>query len=371
MSEPREANIPDDAVRDIRPVVGRPSQPFPLWIGVVAIAAFGIALFLLLESQRRAPSAPATDEIRRASADSPPPLYIPPPPAPAPLPLTTSSARLPEVQPPAPQDLSRPAPPPPAPPVYAPAPQSLPPPAAQRSEPARQSSGSILVIDSGEPLEGASSTSARDAQGDRAASQRAQQGPDTSRARAGAFANRSTTVVQGSLISAVLESALDTTRSGFARAIVSRDVHSFDGTRVLIPRGSRLIGEYSSEVAPGQNRALVAWTRLIRPDGATIAIDSPIADTLGRTGVRARVNTHFLERFGGAILQSALNIGANVAARAADSPTVIALPGSFNSVTAQTLQPTEVTPTLSVKAGTSISVFVARDLDFTGVESGQ
>src|SRR5207237_4723783 len=118
--------------------------------------------------------------------------------------------------------------------------------------------------------------------------------PSGGRARAGMFANRATTVAQGTLIPAVLETALDSTRPGLARAIVSRDVRGFDGSRVLIPRGSRLIGDYRSDVQPGQHRALVSWTRLIRPDGVTIAIGSPAADTLGGGGIRAEVHSHFL-----------------------------------------------------------------------------
>src|SRR5690606_4191868 len=125
------------------------------------------------------------------------------------------------------------------------------------------------------------------------------------RARAGALANRSTTVPQGTLIPAVLETAIDSTRPGLARAIVSRDIRGFDGRQILIPRGSRLIGEYRSEAQPGQRRALVNWLRLVRPDGVTIAIGSPAADPVGRGGIRARVNNHFLQRFAGAILQSA------------------------------------------------------------------
>lgn len=56
--------------------------------------------------------------------------------------------------------------------------------------------------------------------------------------RAGSIANRATTVPQGTLIPAVLETAMNSTGAGFARALVQRDVHGFDGTRVLIPRGS-------------------------------------------------------------------------------------------------------------------------------------
>src|SRR3546814_16795973 len=64
------------------------------------------------------------------------------------------------------------------------------------------------------------------------------------RSRAGSMSNRSTTVPQGTLIPAVLETAFNSTGSGFARALVQRDIYGFDGARVLIPRGSRLIGEY-------------------------------------------------------------------------------------------------------------------------------
>lgn len=234
--------------------------------------------------------------------------------------------------------------------------------------PPRVSSGPALVIDNG-----AASAPAAASGGEAAAavvasgSGNASAGVAGNRARAGAFANRSTTVAQGTLIPAVLETALDSTRPGLARAIVSRDVRGFDGSRVLIPRGSRLIGEYRSEVGRGQRRALVTWIRLIRPDGMTIAIGSPAADLLGRGGIRAKVNSHFFERFAGAILQSALDIGVNLAARAGNGTTIV-LPGTAQGAT-QIIQPAQVTPTLKVKAGTSISVFAARDLDFSGAEN--
>ncbi|MGA9580620.1 MAG: TrbI/VirB10 family protein, partial [Allosphingosinicella sp.] len=185
-----------------------------------------------------------------------------------------------------------------------------------------------------------------------------------SRVRSGIFANRSTTVPQSTLIPAVLETAFNSRRPGFARAVVSRDVRGFDGSKVLIPRGSRLTGEYRSDIQPGQKRALINWTRLIRPDGVTMAIGSPTADTLGRGGVKGKYNSHFFERFGGAILQTALDIGANVASRQAANGVVVALPGSTQNL-GQSLQSSRIVPTLTVPAGTSISVFVARDLDFS------
>jgi type IV secretion system protein VirB10 len=189
------------------------------------------------------------------------------------------------------------------------------------------------------------------------------------RSRAGKFANRSTTISQGTLIPAILESGFDSTRAGLARALIQRDVRGFDGSRVLIPRGSRLIGDYQADAAAGQNRALILWTRLIRPDGGTIAFASPVTDTEGRTGVRAHVNSHFLARFSNAFLQTFLYVGATLATQSASSAVVVALPGSFQGVASTATPNTDIKPTLTVRPGTSISVLAARDLDFTEIET--
>jgi type IV secretion system protein VirB10 len=191
------------------------------------------------------------------------------------------------------------------------------------------------------------------------------------RVRAGVFANRATTVVQGTLIPAVLETAFDSTRPGLARAIVSRDVRGFDGTKILIPRGSRLTGEYRSDVASGQKRAFVNWSRLVRPDGITIALGSPAADTLGRGGIKADVNSHFFERFAGALLQSTLDLGVNLATRSVSNNVIVTLPNTAQANISPIFQQNRVVPTLRVPAGTSISIFVARDLDFTNIERGK
>ncbi len=190
--------------------------------------------------------------------------------------------------------------------------------------------------------------------------------PSAERVRAGRLVNPSLTVPLGTIIPAVLETALDSTRAGSVRALVQRDVHSFDGTRVLIPRGSRLYGGYEAALAEGQNRALVTWTRLLRPDGVTIALDSQASDPLGRAGIRGKVDSKFWQRFGGAVLQSVLDIGVGLATRKVTNGVIVALPGSTQNVTR--LAPQQITPTLRVRQGTSISVYVARDLDFSSVE---
>lgn len=185
------------------------------------------------------------------------------------------------------------------------------------------------------------------------------------RVEATRFQNPGTTVPKGTVIQAVLETAVDSNRPGFARAIVSRDVLGFDGSRVLIPRGSRILGEYKSDIALGQNRVLIQWQRLTRPDGIIVNMDSPSADPLGRAGIRGKVNTHFFQRFAGAILQSALDIGTQLATREVSRDSIyIGLPGVMQGAV---LTPEKIPPTIKVRQGTSVSVFVARDLDFTKV----
>ncbi|HYD37859.1 MAG TPA: TrbI/VirB10 family protein, partial [Allosphingosinicella sp.] len=317
------------------PVVARPrSGPSGLVIGIGAVAA-GLILFAVLDARRREPAAPAVripaSERLRTTAP-PPPLYVPPA---VPAPAVVAVAPAPAAAPRAPAPSAPPSPQI----VYVPQPVPVPAaPAEPQAPPPRVASGPALVMDSGAPAPAAAAAAPAETA---AASGSTLAG---GRARAGAFANRATTVPQGTLIPAVLETALDSTRPGLARAIVSRDVRGFDGSRVLIPRGSRLIGEYRSEVAQGQKRAMVIWSRLIRPDGVTIAIGSPATDPLGRGGIKAKVNTHFFERFAGAILQSALDIGVNLASRTGNGTTVI-LPGTTQAAT-QIIQPAQITPTL-------------------------
>jgi type IV secretion system protein VirB10 len=81
------------------------------------------------------------------------------------------------------------------------------------------------------------------------------------------------------------------------------------------------------------------------------------------------VNSHFLERFAGAILQSSLDFGVAYATSQAANGSIIVAP--LQGALGQTAQPQQITPTLSVRQGTSISIFVARDLDFSGVERRQ
>ena len=187
------------------------------------------------------------------------------------------------------------------------------------------------------------------------------------RARASQLHNLATVVPQGAIIPAVLETALNSDLPGFARAVVSRDVRSFDGSTVLIPRGSRLVGQYKSAVAQGQSRAFVIWTRVIRPDGASIQIGSPAADTLGRAGLAGSVNRHFFQRFTNSVLLSVVNAAVAAVSRGSNTQILIGSSQEATGLAADLLPTQIIPPTIKVAQGTPVRVFVARDLDFTAV----
>lgn len=173
-----------------------------------------------------------------------------------------------------------------------------------------------------------------------------------------------TTVTQGTLIPAVLETAIDTDVPGYVRAIVSTDVRSFDGRRVLVPRSSRLIGQYKSGLTAGQKRAYVIWTRLIRPDGVSVNLGSPAIAFGGETGLPGKVNGHFFERFGSAMLLSVVG-GLSTLASSGSSVVV----GGGQSAAATAVQnSSQVGPTIRVRQGEPIRVFTAKDLDFSQVQ---
>jgi type IV secretion system protein VirB10 len=182
-------------------------------------------------------------------------------------------------------------------------------------------------------------------------------------AQARADIDPKTTVTQGTMIPAILETAINTDVPGYVRAVVSQDVRSFDGSRVLVPRSSRLIGQYQSGVQGGQKRAYVIWTRLIRPDGVSVALASPAASFDGSTGLKGKVDSHFFQRFGSAML---LSVVGGLSAIGTGGASLI-LGGGQSAAAAAVNQGDKIGPTIRVGIGEPIRVFTSRDLDFSRV----
>ena len=185
-------------------------------------------------------------------------------------------------------------------------------------------------------------------------------------AQAKAMTNPATTVTQGTLIPAILETAIDTNVPGYVRAVASQDVRSFDGTQVLVPRSSRLIGQYQSGMQNGQRRAYVIWTRLIRPDGASVNLASPAIGFDGTTGLTGEVSGNgFFKRFGSAML---LSVVGGLGTLATGGAGAIVLGGASQSAAATAAeQDGKRSPTVRVRQGEPIRIFTARDLDFSRV----
>jgi type IV secretion system protein TrbI len=177
-------------------------------------------------------------------------------------------------------------------------------------------------------------------------------------------------VVQaGSVIPAALITGMRSDLPGQVTAQVTENVYdSPTGRYLLIPQGSKLIGTYDSQVAFGQNRLLLVWTRLMLPNGRSIILErQPGADPQGFVGLEDEVDQHWDRLFMGAVLSTVIGIGAELGSNANDSAIASALrQGSSNSLSQTGQQITQrnlnIQPTLTVRPGFPVRVIINRDL---------
>jgi len=375
MTEP-DPNLSEvyDRAHWARPQVSQPSSPWTVVLGVGGACVIGLAVFASLSHAREArASTPATATTAAAPAWAPGMQKIMDQPTSAPA---TAAAAAPQPPVPAPQ-------------------ATLPGPLPQADVAETHWRAPAVVVDlsdaaasggptpfrlaqAGAPTPGATTPSAAGAAGalesasaaeERFAARVAGTGAET--ARATQMRDVSRVVPQGFVIPAVLETAIDSDLPGSVRAVVSRDVRGFDGTQVLIPRGSKLIGQYKSAAAIGQTRAFVVWSRIITPTGVSIDVGSPATDRLGRGGLEGKADSHFFERFGSSILLSVISGGIDAVASRNGGTTnalVIGSPTQAQNVAAIALQKQiDIPTTIRVAQGAAVQVSVARDLDFSGV----
>ncbi|EBH5863785.1 type IV secretion system protein VirB10 [Salmonella enterica] len=191
-------------------------------------------------------------------------------------------------------------------------------------------------------------------------------------AQASVMPHPNLTIAQGTMIPCGTNTELDTTVPGQVKCTVSRDVYSADGTVKLIDKGAVVTGEQNSGIQNGQNRVFVLWTRLRNPDQTIVNLDSSGTNALGSAGIPGQYNSHWWERMGDAIFFSVLTDGmkAGIASINNNNSDV-----SFNTTENSTDQlATEalrakinIPPTLYTAQGDAVSIYVARDLDFSTV----
>lgn len=339
----------DQAARP-HPGLVRPGSSWGMGAGVVGACLLGIFTFVSLSNHREKTSA-APPPVPAVALPKPA-AVIAPPAAPPPVIQTAQPA-------PAPMPVAQVAPPPDthAPVMIVDFSQA---PAAT----AAQAGGAI--VGPAAPAQAAAANDDKLSPDERFSAKVS--GSNIDVAHASRLHDLSRTAPQGTIISAVLETAINSDLPGFVRAVVSRDVHGFDGSTVLIPRGSKLVGQYRSGIALSQTRVFVVWSRVLTPDGVSIEIGSPATDPLGRGGLQGETNTHFFQRFGSAILLSVMGAGLNaLTERDTNTAIIIGSSQQASQVASIALQKQiDIPVTVNVPQGTPLQVFVTRDLDFSG-----
>jgi type IV secretion system protein VirB10 len=175
-------------------------------------------------------------------------------------------------------------------------------------------------------------------------------------------------LTQGNVLPCVLQTAMDSTLPGFVTCVVPQDITGKTGI-TLLDRGTKVVGEFQGGMRQGQARLFVLWTRAETPNGVVINLASPGTDPLGRSGFSGELDTHFWARFGGALLLSFVDgaLQAGVAAASPSGSTTIST-GGVESVAGESLRNSaNIAPTLRKNQGELVSIFVARDLDFSTV----
>jgi type IV secretion system protein TrbI len=180
-------------------------------------------------------------------------------------------------------------------------------------------------------------------------------------------------VVQaGNIIPAALITGIRSDLPGQITAQVTENVFdSPTGRFLLVPQGTRLIGIYDSQVAFGQSRVLLVWTRLIMPNGRSIVLErQPGTDTAGYAGLEDEVDNHWGALFKAALLSTLLGVGSELGSTTStggNSDVITALRRGSSDSLNQTGQKVvqrnlDIQPTLTVRSGFPVRVIVNRDL---------
>lgn len=190
-------------------------------------------------------------------------------------------------------------------------------------------------------------------------------------------------MLRGTYIRCVLETHIVSDIPGFTSCVVTEPVYSVNGRRLLLPKGSKVLGKYDTE--PNGPRIAVVWDRIVTPTGIDVSMASPGVDNLGGAGHPGYLDEHWGQRISSALMVS-LFADAFKYAAAQNGPgttTVsnggLAVQSPYESYTAQTLQNlagqavrrgANRPDTVTINQGTVVNVYVAKDVDFSAVIAG-
>lgn len=176
----------------------------------------------------------------------------------------------------------------------------------------------------------------------------------------------------GSVIPGIMLSGINSDLPGQIHAQVGQDVYDTkDGNFLLIPRGTRLVGEYDSKVIFGQKRVLVKWDRCVFPDASTLELEAMQgADSGGYAGFHDRVNNHFLRMFGAAALMSVISAGYEVSqpdnsyrSFSAQEQLAASMARDLSQLSMEIIRRNlDIQPTLQVRPGYRFHIMVNKDM---------
>lgn len=204
-------------------------------------------------------------------------------------------------------------------------------------------------------------------------------GMESERASVKPLVHPDTLMQRGTYIRCILETKIVSDIPGYSTCLVSEPVYSFNGHTLLLPKGSKILGSYQG--GQQQHRVSVIWDRIITPTGIDVNMKSPGMDNLGGAGLPGHYDAHWGSRIGAALLISMLSDAFKYEA-AEHGPTTttyssgVVTQEPFQSNTAETVQnlanqavreAANRAPTVTLNQGTVIYIYVAQDVDFSGV----
>lgn len=195
--------------------------------------------------------------------------------------------------------------------------------------------------------------------------------------KAYALEQKDTLMAQGTSIRCALQTRIITDHPGLASCVVTEPVYSFTGKHLLLPKGTKVMGQYDAE--PDSGRIGVIWERAITPNGVNIDMESPGVDNLGSAGHPGHYSAHWGSRISAALWISIFSdafkyAGAKYGPTQTSTSSGIVTQDPFESNTAETIQniakqavrrAANRPATVTINQGTIVSIFVAKDVDFS------
>jgi type IV secretion system protein VirB10 len=189
-------------------------------------------------------------------------------------------------------------------------------------------------------------------------------------------------LVRGTYLRCVLETRIITDIPGFTSCIVTEPIYSINGRRLLLPKGAKIFGRYDTD--DNGPRVAVIWDRITTPNGIDVNMASPGIDNLGGAGHPGDYNAHWGSRIASALMISLISDAFKYAGAKNGPPSTTVTNGivtqePFDSNTARTMErlanqaldrSINRPVTVTINQGTVVNVYVAKDVDFSGVLAG-